>query len=306
MNLLFAIDWNFDPDLFTIGSFPIKYYSLTYVLAFVLGLQVMKRIFVKDNISLDKLDPLFIYTIIAMLIGARTGHYLFYEENYTWSEVFLPFKLDPFEYTGFRGLASHGAIIGIVIAMYFYSKKVVKKPMLWTLDRMVIPSALGAMFVRLGNLFNSEIVGKATGSDTGFRFIRHDISSYTAQGSTNAATPNEAYDMILNNPAYKHLLDEVPNRYPTQIYEAVGYLVTFLILWYLYNKTDKKEKTGYLFGVFMVLLWSVRFVVEFFKEAQVEGREDWVFDALNTGQVLSIPLTLIGLYFMFRSTTKKA
>jgi len=306
MNLLLFIDWNFDPDLFKIGSFPIKYYSLTYVLAFVLGLQVMKKIFLKDTISLDKLDPLFIYTIIAMLIGARTGHYLFYEENYTWSEVFLPFKLNPFEYTGFRGLASHGAIIGIVIAMYFYSKKVVKKPMLWTLDRMVIPSALGAMFVRLGNLFNSEIVGKPTGTDSGFRFIRNDISEYKAMSSTNASTPNEAYDLILNNPSYKHLLEEVPNRYPTQIYEAAGYLVTFLILWYLYNKTSKKEKTGYLFGVFMVLLWSVRFVVEFFKEAQVEGREDWVFNALNTGQVLSIPLTLIGFYFMFRSVKKTA
>ena len=306
MNISLFIDWNFDPDLFKIGSFPIKYYSLTYVLAFVLGLQVMKRIFIKDNISLDKLDPLFIYTILAMLIGARTGHYLFYEENYTWSEVFLPFKLDPFEYTGFRGLASHGAIIGIVIAMYFYSERVVKKPMLWTLDRMVIHSALGAMFVRLGNLFNSEIVGKATGSDSGFRFIRHDIGDYKAMGSTNTSTPNEAYDLILNNPAYKHILDDVPNRYPTQIYEALGYLVTFLILWYLYNKTDKKQKTGYLFGVFMVLLWSVRFVVEFFKEAQVEGREDWVFNALNTGQVLSIPLTLIGLYFMFRSVKKTA
>ena len=113
-----------------------------YVLAFVIGLQLMKQIFKKDNIPLEKLDSLFIYTVIAMLIGARVGHYLFYEENYTLAEVFLPFKLNPFEYTGFRGLASHGAAIGIIIAMYFYSKKVVKKPMLWTLDRLVIPTAL--------------------------------------------------------------------------------------------------------------------------------------------------------------------
>jgi len=303
MNILLSIDWNFNPDLFKIGSFPIKYYSLMYVLGFVLGLQIMKRIFIKDNISLDKLDPLFIYTIIAMLIGARMGHYLFYETDYTWSEVFLPFKLNPFEYTGFRGLASHGAIIGITVAMYFYSKKVVKKPFLWTLDRMVIPSALVSMLVRLGNLFNSEIVGKPTGNDSGFKFIRNDIPAYEAMSTTNAETPNEAYNLIANSPLYKNVLADVPNRYPTQIYEAMGYLVTFLVLWYLYQKTDKKHRTGYLFGVFMVMLWSIRFVVEFYKEWQ-GGIEEWVDISvkLNTGQFLSIPLVLIGLYFMFRKS----
>ena len=306
MNTFLSIDWNFNPDLFKIGSFPIKYYSLMYVLAFVIGLQVMKRIFLKDSISLDKLDPLFIYTIIAMLIGARTGHYLFYEEEYTLSEVFLPFKTSPFEYTGFRGLASHGAAVGIIIAMYFYSKKVVKKPMLWTLDRLVIPSALGAMFVRLGNLFNSEIVGKATGSESGFKFIRNDISPYKAMGITNTSTPNEAYDLIANNSLYKHVLADIPNRYPTQLYEAAGYLITFLILWYVYQKTNKKQKVGYLFGLFMVLLWSIRFVVEFYKEWQ-GGIEEWVDISikLNTGQFLSIPLVLIGLYFMFRNYRKR-
>ena len=180
-----------------------------YVLAFVLGLQIMKRIFNKDNISLEKLDSMFIYTVISMLIGARVGHYLFYEENYTLAEVFLPFKLNPFEYTGFRGLASHGAALGIIIAMYFYSKKVVKKPMLWTLDRLVVPSALGAMFVRFGNLFNSEIVGKATGTDFGFKFIRNDISQYKAMSITGAKTVNRAYDLIANSANYKNVLLEV-------------------------------------------------------------------------------------------------
>ncbi len=302
MNLLLSINWNFNPDLFKVGSFPIKYYSLMYVLAFVLGLQIMKRIFKKDAISLEKLDSLFMYTVIAMLIGARTGHYLFYEENYTLTEVFLPFKLNPFEWTGFRGLASHGAIIGIIIAMYIYSKKVIKKPLLWVLDRMVIPSAIGAMFVRLGNLFNSEIVGKATSTDFGFKFIRNDISEYKAMSITGAKTVNRAYDLIANSSRFKNVLMEVPNRYPTQLYEALGYLVTFLVLWFLYWKTDKKQQLGYLFGVFMVMLWSVRFFIEFLKEAQVEGREDWVLNALNTGQLLSIPLVLIGFYFMFRKS----
>jgi len=220
MNILLSINWNFNPDVFRIGSFPIKYYSLMYVLAFVLGLQIMKRIFKKDDISLDKLDPLFLYTVIAMLIGARAGHYLFYEENYTLAEVFLPFKLNPFEFTGYRGLASHGAAIGIILAMIFYSKRVVKKPLLWTLDRVVIPSALGAMFVRFGNLFNSEIVGKATDSGFGFKFIRNDISEYKAMSVTGAKSVNRAYDLIANSSRYKDVLMEVPNRYPTQIYEA--------------------------------------------------------------------------------------
>ena len=301
MNILLSIDWNFNPDVFKIGSFPIKYYSLMYVLAFVLGLQIMKRIFKKDKISLDMLDSLFMYTVIAMLIGARVGHYLFYEENYTLAEVFLPFKLNPFEYTGFQGLASHGAIIGIIIAMFIYSKKVIKKPLLWTLDRMVIPSAIGAMFVRLGNLFNSEIVGKVTGTDSGFKFIRNDISEYKAMSITGAKSVNRAYDLIANSSRFKDILMDVPNRYPTQLYEALGYLVTFLVLWFVYWKTDKKEKLGYLFGVFMVMLWSVRFIVEFYKEWQ-GGLEEWIDVSikLNTGQLLSIPLVLIGLFFMFR------
>jgi prolipoprotein diacylglyceryl transferase len=305
MNFLLSIDWNFNPDLFKIGSFPIKYYSLMYVLAFVVGLQVMKHIYKKDKISLEKLDSLFIYTVIAMLIGARVGHYLFYEEDYTLAEVFLPFKLNPFQYTGFRGLASHGAAIGIIIAMVFYSKKVVKKPLLWVLDRLVIPTALGAMFIRLGNLFNSEIVGKATGTDFGFKFIRNDISEYKAMSITGAKNINKAYDLIANSSNYRDVLMDVPNRYPTQIYEAVGYLLTFFILWFLYWKTDKKQQLGYLFGLFMVLLWSMRFVIEFYKEWQ--GGIETLFNInLNTGQLLSIPLVLVGLFFMVRKGKKQA
>jgi prolipoprotein diacylglyceryl transferase len=299
MNILLSINWNFNPDIFKIGSFPIKYYSLMYVLAFVLGLQIMKRIFKKDGVSLDKLDPLFIYTVVAMLIGARVGHYLFYEENYTLAEVFLPFKLHPFEYTGFRGLASHGAAIGIILAMFIYSKRILKKPVLWILDRIVIPTALGAIFVRLGNLFNSEIVGKETHSDFGFKFIRNDINEYDAMRITGAKSVNRAYDLIAHSVRFKEALAEVPNRYPTQLYEALGYFITFLILWYVYWKTDKKQRLGYLFGLFMVLLWSIRFFIEFYKEWQ-GGIETLFAINLNTGQLLSIPLVLIGFYFMFR------
>lgn len=268
--MLLQIDWNPSPILFKIGPVAIRYYSLMFVIAFMLGLHLMKKIFINEKISLEKLDTLFIYVVVSTLIGARIGHFLFYDPQFLIEkplEVILPFRFSPkFEFTGFAGLASHGAAIGITIAMYLYSKKVLKKPIFFILDRIVVPVAIGAMFVRLGNLMNSEIIGKPTNSNFGFVF--------------------------------KRLGEDFP-RHPAQLYEAISYLAIFVILWFVYWKTTKKEKQGFLFGLFFVLLWSVRFVVEFFKEAQVEGREDWIL-GLNTGQVLSIPLILVGLYFMFR------
>ena len=273
--MLLQIDWNPAPEIFKIGSFAIRYYSLMFVIAFMLGLYLMKKIFINDNIPIEKLDSLFIYTIIATLAGARIGHFLFYEPEFLWRkplEVLLPFRFSPkFQFTGYAGLASHGAVIGIITAMYFYSKKVLKKPILFILDRITIPVAAAGVFIRLGNLMNSEIIGKPTNSDYGFIFRR--------------------------------LGEDFP-RHPTQLYEAAGYLCVFLILMFVYWKTDKMKKSGYLFGLFFALLWSVRFFVEFFKEKQVEGGDNWMF-GLNTGQVLSIPLILIGLYFMFRKTKEE-
>lgn len=268
-----SINWNPDVEIFKIGSFAVRWYSLMFVIAFVLGLQIMKKIFKREGVPLEKLDSLFIYTVVATLLGARLGHFLFYDPEFLFShplEVLLPVQFNPFRFTGYQGLASHGAAIGIIIAMYFYSKKILKKPMLWILDRIVIPVASGAIFVRLGNLMNSEIIGKPTGSDYGFVFVK--------------------------------LGEDFP-RHPAQLYESFGYLLTFAVLWYVYWKTDKKDKLGYIFGLFMVLLWTVRLIVEFFKEAQVDSRGDW---DLNTGQLLSIPMILVGLYFMFRKTGKSA
>ncbi|PHS51798.1 MAG: prolipoprotein diacylglyceryl transferase [Lutibacter sp.] len=270
--MLLQIDWNPSPILFKLGPVAIRYYSLMFVLAFMVGLHLMKKIFVNEKISLEKVDSLFIYVVLSTLIGARIGHFLFYDPQFLIEkplEVILPFKFSPkFQFTGFAGLASHGAAIGVIIAMYLFSKKVLKKPMLFILDRIVVPVAVGAMFVRLGNLMNSEIIGKPTNADFGFVF--------------------------------KRLGEDFP-RHPAQLYEAISYLVIFVILWFVYWKTDKKQKLGYIFGLFFALLWSVRFVIEFFKEAQVEGREDWIL-GFNTGQILSIPLIFIGVYFMFRKT----
>lgn len=268
--MLLQIDWNPSPILFKLGPIAIRYYSLMFVIAFMLGLYLMKKIFISEKISLEKLDSLFIYIVVSTLIGARLGHFLFYDPQFLIEkplEVILPFRFSPkFEFTGFAGLASHGAAIGIITALYIYSKKVLKKPIFFILDRVVVPVALGAVFVRLGNLMNSEIIGKPTNADYGFVF--------------------------------KRLGEDFP-RHPAQLYEAICYLIIFVILYFVYWKTTKKEKPGYLFGLFFVLLWTVRFVIEFFKEAQVDERSEW---ALNTGQWLSIPLVIVGLYFMFRKT----
>ncbi|MGV6846112.1 MAG: prolipoprotein diacylglyceryl transferase, partial [Lutibacter sp.] len=172
--MLLSIDWNPSPILFKLGPLAIRYYSLMFVIAFTLGLYLMKKIFIKDQIPIEKLDTLFMYAVIATLAGARLGHFLFYDPSFLFHhplEVILPFKFSPkFQFTGYAGLASHGAAIGLIIAMYIYSKKVIKKPILFILDRISIPVAAGAIFVRIGNLMNSEIIGKPTHSNYGFVF----------------------------------------------------------------------------------------------------------------------------------------
>ncbi len=310
--LQLGIDWNPSPEIVNIFGLSIRYYGLMFVVAFLLGLRMLKKIYKNESVSEDYIDSLFMYVVLATLIGARLGEVFFY----SWDsfkhrplEIFLPIAKDTngnlfgfiegWTFTGYAGLASHGAAIGIIVAMLLYRRKYKYKSLLWILDRIVIPVASGAVFVRLGNLMNSEIVGKATNSDFGFRFIRNDISKRRAMEITNADNYEKAYDLIGNSVKYKHYLAEVPLRHPTQIYESLSYVCVFLILWFVYWKTAKKEKAGYLFGLFMVLLWSVRFVIEFFKEWQ--GGLETIFKVnLNTGQLLSIPMVLVGFYFMFR------
>ena len=281
MNFL-AITW--DPSLgIDLGFFIIRWYSLMFVAAFIVGLRLMKKIYTEEKIPLEKLDTLFMYTFISMLVGMRLGEVFFYSWDYYKNnllEIILPIKraagesaifglIEGWKFTGYTGFASHGAAIAIIIAMYWYSRKHLNKPLLYILDRMAIVTALGASFVRLGNFFNSEIYGKPTGSNFGVIFKSSDA--------------------------------EMLPRHPTQLYEALCYLILFIVLWKFYWKTDKKQKKGFLFGIFMIGLWSARFFIEFFKEAQVDGREDWVLNSLNTGQVLSIPLILVGFWLVFRN-----
>lgn len=284
-----------------IGFFTIRYYSLMFVIAFGLGWYIMKKIYERENESIEKLDTLFIWTVIATLLGARLGQVFFYDWEYfrnNPTEILLPFKFQPeFEFTGFRGLASHGAAIAIIIAMYFYSKKVIKRPMLWVLDRVVIPVASGAIFVRIGNFFNSEIVGNATDSSFGIKFIRDYYSAKDVLNITKLPNVNEAYHAIATDPQYAEILAKVPMKHPAQLYEAFLYIFVFFVLYFLYWKTRTAEKQGLLFGYFLVMLWTVRFIVEYVKESQGGIEEN--FGLLSTGQWLSIPFILVGIYYIF-------
>lgn len=302
-------DWNPTSGIEIIGNFQLHFYSLMWVTAFLLGWYVMKRIYEKENVSLEYLDSLFIYTVLSTMIGARLGHVIFYQPELFQQDflsIFLPIRTNPtLEFTGFQGLASHGAAIGIIIGMYLYRRKYNYKSLMWILDRIVIPVSLGAIFIRFGNFINSEIIGKVTNSSLGVRFIQDEYSKREAVQLTGIQNPKEAYNAIANNPQFQNLLDAVPYRHAAQLYESVCYVFVFLILWFVYSKTAKKDNPGFLFGLFLVLLWTIRFFVEFVKEAQVDDRATW---ALNTGQWLSIPFVLVGFYFMFvyKEVSKKA
>lgn len=294
------IVWNPSEGI-DLGFFVIRFYSLMFVVAFGLGWYIMKNIFERENESIEKLDSLFVWTVLATLIGARLGHVLFYDWEYFRNhllEIFLPFRFSPkFEFTGFQGLASHGAAISIIVAMYYYSKKILKRPLLWILDRVVIAVASGAIFVRLGNFFNSEIVGKETNSPFGIKFLHDYYSKSDAVNATQISNPKEAYTAIATDPKFADLLGQVPVKHPAQLYEAVCYVVVFAVLFFLYWKTEARKKAGFLFGLFLVLLFSVRMVVEAVKESQ--GGFENALGLLSTGQWLSIPFILIGFYFIF-------
>ena len=298
---LLKFDWNPITGIDIIGNFKLHFYSLMWVVAFVLGWYIMKRIFTKEKVSLEYLDSLFIYTVLATMIGARLGHVLFYQSELISEDffsIFLPFRFKGgIEFTGFQGLASHGAAIGIIIGMYLYRKKYHYKSLPWILDRVVISVALGAIFIRIGNFINSEIIGKITDSAFGVRFIQDEYYKNQIVQLTGIKDVQKAYNAVTNNPQFIELLNAVPYRHPAQLYESFCYIFVFLILWYFYSKTEKGNQTGFLFGLFLILLWTIRFFVEFVKEPQGDEYINWF--GLNTGQWLSIPFIIIGLYFMF-------
>jgi len=300
---ILKFDWNPVTGIDIAGNFKLHFYSLMWLSAFVVGYMIMKKIYKRENIKIEFLDSLFIYSVLATMLGARLGHVLFYQTELIKDDffsIFLPFSFkNGVEFTGFQGLASHGATIGIIIGLYLYRKKYNYKSLMWLLDKMVIPVSVGAALIRFGNFINSEIIGKTTDFFTGVRFVQDQYNKYEIVRLTGIKNVQKAYNAVTETSQFKHLLEAVPYRHPSQLYEAICYIIMFPLLWYIYKKTKKGNQPGFLFGLFFVMLWTVRFVIEYLKEPQVDGREDWVFNSLNTGQVLSIPFVLIGLYFMF-------
>ena len=272
---LAKIDWAPSETLFKIGSFGVHYYSLMFVLAFGLGYYLMKKIFEQEKIPLENLESLFVYMVVSILLGARLGDVFFYSWDYYQDhliEILLPIRDtgSGYTFTGFRGLASHGAVIGSLIGLYLYKRKFKEKTLLWLLDRVTIPVSLGAAFVRIGNFFNSEIVGKYSGTNFGVVF--------------------------LNN------RESLP-RHPAQLYEAFCYFILFFILRAAY-KTAKKEKEGFMIGLFFSGMFTIRFLIEFVKESQ--GGFEEVMPFFSTGQWLSIPLVILGLFLVFRKSKARS
>lgn len=259
--LSLAIHWNVDPVLIHIGSYGLRWYSMGFLVAFVLGYYIVRWMFRREGVRENYLESMLMYIFVAVLVGARLGHCLFYEPDYFctsahWTEIFWPFHEGRF--TGFQGLASHGAAIGILVALWLYWRRYGMNPV-WFLDRLVVVVALGGAFIRLGNLFNSEIYGVETTLPWGFVFERN--------GET------------------------VP-KHPTQLYESLSYFVIFGVsLWY-YVRKKGQFRTGTLFGWWLVALFGVRLMVEFVKNDQVDFEAGM---ALNMGQLLSLPFIVGGL-----------
>ncbi len=271
-SILGAIHWNIKPEIFSIGSFELRYYTLCFLLAFVSSYILMLRIFKRENKPQELLDQLSIYIFVGTLLGARLGHCLFYEFDYYKDhplEMILPFRYvnGQFSLTGFHGLASHGGAIGILVGIYLFCRKT-KIDFLWITDRLVIVIALAGAFVRIGNFFNSEIIGLPSTLPWAVVFEQ---------------------------------VDNVP-RHPAQLYEALCYILIFVILWTTYHR-KAALKPGYIFGLFLIMLFGARFAMEFFKENQ-EAFEDGM--AYNMGQLLSIPFVATGVYLLLRPHKPKA
>lgn len=266
-----AINWNVDPVIFNIGSFGLRWYSFGFLFAFLLGYYIIRWMFRKEKVNENYLESLLVYIFLAVLVGARLGHCLFYEPDYFltsahWTEIFWPFHNGHF--TGFQGLASHGAALGIVISLWLYWKHY-RLNAWWFLDRLVIVVALGGAFIRLGNLFNSEIYGTATTLPWGFVFERN---------------------------------GETLPKHPTQLYESLSYLVIFAVsLWY-YVRKKGQFRTGSIFGWWLVALFGARLLIEFVKNDQVDFEAGMV---LNMGQILSLPFIIGGLAIAWLASKEK-
>ncbi|HNR27469.1 MAG TPA: prolipoprotein diacylglyceryl transferase [Bacteroidales bacterium] len=261
MNLL-AVYWDVDPVIFSIWKIDVRYYSLFFIIAFAIGYYIFKGFFKREGVPLKLLDPLLYTLILGTLVGARLGHCFFYQPDY--------YLANPIEilYVWEGGLASHGGAIALLLAMWWFARHYGRKyqfNFLWIMDRLGIATALAGFFIRMGNLMNSEIYGNETTLPWGFIFLRN---------------------------------GEVVPKHPTQLYEALSYLLLFVLLLYLYRKKLPRLKEGTLFGLFLLLLFAARFFIEYIKEPQVAFEETM---ALNMGQLLSIPFIFAGAILLLYS-----
>ncbi len=264
--ILNYIHWNPDPEIINIFGFSLRYYSILFAGGLIFCIYILAWIYKREYIPSENLEKLTIYGMIGIIAGARLGHCLFYEPSYYLShplEMILPITFPPdggIKFTGYQGLASHGGVIGVLIALYFYSRKT-KHSMIDTLDLIAIVAGLLFAFIRLGNFMNSEIIGMPTTKPWGVIFER---------------------------------VDNLP-RHPAQLYEAVSYFIIFAFMMILYIKRRDRLKYGFFFGLGSVLFFTARFVIEFVKKDQVGFEKGMTF---NMGQLLSIPFILVGIGFM--------
>ncbi len=284
MSTLLYVNWSFDAEIIPGYRTP-NWYGLLFVSGMILGYFVIKRMFKKEGIDEKILDKLVLFMVPATVIGARLGHVLFYGP-YWGAEGYFS---DPVRilYIWEGGLASHGAAIVILFALWYFSRKVVQKPYLWILDRIAAPVAIAGAFIRLGNLVNHEMVGYVTNVPWGFRFLHNDCM------------PNELG---------KYACDwaTIPVRHPANLYEALAYFLSFAVLLFFYWKKEKWQQPGFIFGTFLLLIFGFRFIIEFLKESQTDS-DSSVFSntGLNMGQWLSLPLILTGIFLLVRSINKK-
>ena len=276
--LIYQINWSPDEVLIEILGFSIYVYSLMFILAFFVGFKLFQSFFIKENVDQKYLDPMLVYMVISIFLGARLGEVFFYQWGYYQNhlvEILLPIQespnssllglIDGYEFTGYRGLASHGAAIGVFIGLYLFIKRYNFKNFLWIFDRLTIPISIGGAFVRIGNFFNSEILGKYTDSNWGIIFENR---------------------------------GETLPRHPAQLYESLGYIILFFILYRLYKSQNIRDRQGILSGYFLIGLCFIRFMVEFVKESQ--GGIESFLPGLSTGQWLSIPFIILGLILLLK------
>lgn len=264
-SILNFITWNPNPEVFTLGGFTLHYYSLFWAIGLALAYLIVRYLYRDQSIQEKLFEPLFIYCFFGILIGARLGHCLFYEPGYFLShplEIILPVKFTDsgMQFTGYQGLASHGGTLGLMISLWLYVRKT-KLNFIHVLDNIAIATPITACMIRLGNLMNSEIVGKVTDVPWAFIFPREGMEP----------------------------------RHPSQLYEAIAYLVIFIAGWFLYKKYKNKLHRGFYFGYCLTTIFTFRFFIEFVKEIQVGFEQNM---ALDMGQWLSIPFVILGVACM--------